>query len=234
MEFLDGNIYWDLLLEDFNPKIRKAIYDSKNQVISALHQVNFESIGLGDYGKHGNYVARQVSTWTKQYLASQTDDIEAMNNLIEWLPKNIPDDDETSIVHGDYRLDNMIFNDNHEVIGVLDWELSTLGHPIADFNYHCLNWRTLPQLQDEKYCKESGIPSEKEYMDMYAMRTGKDLNKHWEFYIIFNIFKIAAILQGILGRVRDGTATSKHAEDRGMQVYPLSEAAWNNVLKEYG
>jgi len=234
MEFLDGNIYWDLLLEDFNPKIRRAIYDSKNKVISALHQVNFESIGLGDYGKHGNYVARQVSTWTKQYLASQTDDIEAMNNLIEWLPKNIPDDDETSIVHGDYRLDNMIFNDNHEVIGVLDWELSTLGHPIADFNYHCLNWRTLPQLQDEKYCKESGIPSEKEYMDMYAMRTGKDLNKHWEFYIIFNIFKIAAILQGILGRVRDGTATSKHAEERGMQVYPLSEAAWNNVLKEYG
>ena len=142
MEFLDGNIYWDLLLEDFNPKIRRAIYDSKNKVISALHQVNFESIGLGDYGKHGNYVARQVSTWTKQYLASQTDDIEAMNNLIEWLPKNIPDDDETSIVHGDYRLDNMIFNDNHEVIGVLDWELSTLGHPIADFNYHCLNWRT--------------------------------------------------------------------------------------------
>ena len=234
MEFLDGNIYWDLLLEDFNPKIRRAIYDSKNKVISALHQVNFESIGLGDYGKHGNYVARQVSTWTKQYLASQTDDIEAMNNLIEWLPKNIPDDDETSIVHGDYRLDNMIFNDNHEVIGVLDWELSTLGHPIADFNYHCLNWRTLPQLQDEKYCKESGIPSEKEYMDMYAIRTGKDLNKHWEFYIIFNIFKIAAILQGILGRVRDGTATSKHAEERGMQVYPLSEAAWNNVLKEYG
>ena len=157
-----------------------------------------------------------------------------MNNLIEWLPKNIPDDDETSIVHGDYRLDNMIFNDNHEVIGVLDWELSTLGHPIADFNYHCLNWRTLPQLQDENYCKESGIPSEKEYMDMYAMRTGKDLNKHWEFYIIFNIFKIAAILQGILGRVRDGTATSKHAEERGMQVYPLSEAAWNNVLKAYG
>ena len=120
----------------------------RNKVISALHQVNFESIGLGDYGKHGNYVARQVSTWTKQYLASQTDDIEAMNNLIEWLPKNIPDDDETSIVHGDYRLDNMIFNDSHEVIGVLDWELSTLGHPIADFNYHCLNWRTLPQLQD--------------------------------------------------------------------------------------
>ena len=156
-----------------------------------------------------------------------------VGDTIEWLPKNIPDDDETSIVHGDYRLDNMIFNDNHEVIGVLDWELSTLGHPIADFNYHCLNWRTIPQLQDEKYCIESGIPSEKEYMDMYAMRTGKDLNKHWEFYTIFNIFKIAAILQGILGRVRDGTATSKHAEERGMQVYPLSEAAWNNVLKEY-
>ena len=118
-------------------------------------------------------------------------------------------------------------------MGVLDWELSTLGHPIADFSYHCLSWRTLPQLADEAFCKEHGIPTEFQYRDMYSEATGKNLSENWEFYIIFNLFKIAAILQGILGRVRDGTATSKHAEERGNQVFPLSEAAWASVEKFY-
>ena len=153
---------------------------------------------------------------------------EEMDKLIEWLPQNIPDDDETSIVHGDFRLDNMIYK-NHEVIGVLDWELSTLGHPIADFSYHCLTWRTLPAMQDLKLLKELGIPSEVEYRDMYSENTGKDLSENWEFYMVFNIFKVAAICQGILGRVRDGTASNKHAEARGMQVFPLSAGAWSIV-----
>jgi len=233
MDFLDGNIYWDLLLSEKSPAERFEIYASKNNVIAQLHMVDFESVGLTDYGKPGNYIARQVSRWTKQYMASETQDIPAMNKLIDWLPSNIPDEDETSIVHGDYRLDNMVFNANNNVMGVLDWELSTLGHPIADFNYHCISWRNIPDLANEKFCKENGIPTEKEYRNMYSEITGKDLDEHWEFYTIFNIFKLAGILQGIMGRVRDGTAASKHAEDRGNQVAPLAEAAWDLVEKNY-
>ncbi|MDA9154126.1 phosphotransferase family protein [Gammaproteobacteria bacterium] len=233
MDFLDGKIYWDLMLADKSPAERRAIYLSKNKVIAELHKVDYQAVGLADYGKPGNYVARQVSRWTKQYLASQTEEIAAMNQLIDWLPNNIPNDDETCIVHGDYRLDNMVFNSNNKVMGVLDWELSTLGHPIADFNYHCISWRNIPQLADEKFCKEYGIPSEREYLAMYSETTGKDLSSNWEFYYIFNIFKLAGILQGIIGRVRDGTAASKHAEDRADQVKPLAEAAWSLVEKNY-
>ena len=233
MDFLDGSIYWDLLLADKSPKERAEIYASKNKVIAELHKVNYENVGLLNYGKPGNYIARQVSRWTKQYLASETENIPAMNNLIDWLPLNIPDEDETSIVHGDYRLDNMVFNASNNVMGVLDWELSTLGHPIADFNYHCISWRNIPQLADQKFCSENGIPTEEEYINMYSKHTGKKLDEHWEFYTIFNIFKLAGILQGIMGRVRDGTAASKHAEERGNQVAPLAEAAWDLVEKNY-
>jgi len=232
MDFLDGDLFWDPMIPSLSNQDRTEIYQNKNKTLALLHGVDYKKIGLEDYGKPGNYVARQVSRWSKQYRASETDDIEAMNNLIEWLPKNIPDDDETSIVHGDYRLDNMILN-NNKVMGILDWELSTLGHPIADFSYHCLSWRTQEAFWDQAKLKELGVPSEKEYMDMYCENTGKDLSKNWEFYMAFNMFKIAGILQGILGRVRDGTAASKHAEDRGMMVYPLSEAAWNTIKENF-
>ncbi len=233
MDFLDGTVYWDLLLSKKSPQERMEIYASKNKVIAELHNVDYESVGLSNYGKPGNYIARQVSRWTKQYLASETENIPAMNNLIDWLPTNIPDEDETSIVHGDYRLDNMVFCSNNNVMGVLDWELSTLGHPIADFNYHCISWRNIPQLADQKFCNENGIPTEEEYRNMYSRHTGKKLDENWEFYTIFNIFKLAGILQGIMGRVRDGTAASKHAEERGNQVAPLAEAAWDLVEKYY-
>ena len=232
MDFLDGDLFWDPMIPSLSNKDRTEIYQNKNKTLAQLHSVDYKNIGLEDYGKPGNYVARQVSRWSKQYRASETDDIEAMNNLIEWLPKNIPDDDETSIVHGDYRLDNMILKNNN-VMGILDWELSTLGHPIADFSYHCLSWRTQEAFWDQARLKELGVPSEKEYMNMYCENTGKDLSKNWEFYMAFNMFKIAGILQGILGRVRDGTAASKHAEDRGMMVYPLSEAAWSTIEKNF-
>ena len=233
MDFLDGTVYWDLLLSEKSPQERMEIYANKNKVIAELHNVDYESVGLSDYGKPGNYIARQVSRWTKQYLASETENIPAMNNLIDWLPPNIPDEDETSIVHGDYRLDNMIFCSNNNVMGVLDWELSTLGHPIADFNYHCISWKNIPQLADQKFCNENGIPTEEEYRNMYSRYTGKKLDQNWEFYTIFNIFKLAGILQGIMGRVRDGTAASKHAEERGNQVAPLAKAAWDLVEKHY-
>ena len=233
MDFLDGTVYWDLLLSEKSPQERMEIYANKNKVIAELHNVDYESVGLSDYGKPGNYIARQVSRWTKQYLASETENIPAMNNLIDWLPPNIPDEDQTSIVHGDYRLDNMVFCSNNNVMGVLDWELSTLGHPIADFNYHCISWKNIPQLADQKFCNENGIPTEEEYRNMYSRYTGKKLDENWEFYTIFNIFKLAGILQGIMGRVRDGTAASKHAEERGNQVAPLAKAAWDLVEKHY-
>ena len=215
MDFLDGDLFWDPMIPSMTNTDRTEIYKNKNKTLAKLHSVDYKKIGLEDYGKPGNYVARQVSRWSKQYRASETDNIEAMNNLIDWLPKNIPDDDETTIVHGDYRLDNMILK-NNEVIGILDWELSTLGHPIADFSYHCLSWRTQEAFWDQAKLKELGIPSEREYMEMYCENSGKDLSKNWEFYMAFNMFKIAGILQGILGRVRDGTCllyTSDAADD---------------------
>ena len=232
MDFLDGDLFWDPMIPSMTNTDRTEIYKNKNKTLAKLHSVDYKKIGLEDYGKPGNYVARQVSRWSKQYRASETDNIEAMNNLIDWLPKNIPDDDETTIVHGDYRLDNMILK-NNEVIGILDWELSTLGHPIADFSYHCLSWRTQEAFWDEAKLKKLGIPSEKEYMEMYCENSGKDLSKNWEFYMAFNMFKIAGILQGILGRVRDGTAASKHAEERGNMVFPLSEAAWATIEENF-
>ena len=232
MDFLDGDLFWDPMIPSMTNTDRTEIYKNKNKTLAKLHSVDYKKIGLEDYGKPGNYVARQVSRWSKQYRASETDNIEAMNNLIDWLPKNIPDDDETTIVHGDYRLDNMILK-NNEVVGILDWELSTLGHPIADFSYHCLSWRTQEAFWDEAKLKELGIPSEKEYMEMYCKYSGKDLSKNWEFYMAFNMFKIAGILQGILGRVRDGTAASKHAEERGNMVFPLSEAAWSTIEENF-
>ena len=232
MDFLDGDLFWDPMIPSMTNTDRTEIYKNKNKTLAKLHSVDYKKIGLEDYGKPGNYVARQVSRLSKQYRASETDNIEAMNNLIDWLPKNIPDDDETTIVHGDYRLDNMILK-NNEVVGILDWELSTLGHPIADFSYHCLSWRTQEAFWDEAKLKELGIPSEREYMEMYCENSGKDLSKNWEFYMAFNMFKIAGILQGILGRVRDGTAASKHAEERGNMVFPLSEAAWSTIEENF-
>ena len=232
MDFLDGDLFWDPMIPTMTNKDRTQIYKNKNKTLAKLHSVDYKKIGLEDYGKPGNYVARQVSRWSKQYRASETDNIEAMNNLIDWLPKNIPDDDETTIVHGDYRLDNMILK-NNEVIGILDWELSTLGHPIADFSYHCLSWRTQEAFWDQAKLKELGIPSEREYMEMYCENSGKDLSNNWEFYMAFNMFKIAGILQGILGRVRDGTAASRHAEERGNMVFPLSEAAWSTIEENF-
>ena len=232
MEYVDGTVYWDHMLPKCSPEERALIYRNKNRVIASLHSVDFKEVGLENYGKSGNYVARQVNTWTRQYLASETENIDEMNKLIEWLPKNIPEDDETSIVHGDFRLDNMIYS-NFDVVGVLDWELSTLGHPTADFCYHCLTWRTLPNFHDHRKLKDLGIPNEMEYRDMYSERTGKDLSRDWEFYMVYSLFKVAAICQGILGRVRDGTAASKHAEERGMNVFPLSKGAWSIVESNF-
>ena len=231
MEMVDGRVEWDPLLPHLSAEERRAHYLAMNDAIAKLHNVDFEAVGLGDFGKHGDYVARQIHIWSKQYLASETETIEEMDNLRAWLPENIPAKDETSIVHGDYRIDNMIFHPTEpKVLAILDWELCTLGHPLADFTYHMMGWK-LPLglfggLIGVDFEKE-GIPTEEEYANAYCQETGRPEGiEGWDYYMAFNLYKLACILQGIVGRVRDGTAASDHAEQNANAVRPLAEAAW--------
>ena len=233
MEFVEGRIFWDLDLPGLEPAERAAIYDNVNETIARLHNLDYAAIGLEDYGKPGNYFARQISRWSGQYRASETATVEAMDALIEWLPQNIPEDDSASIVHGDYRLDNMIVHPTEpKVIAVLDWELSTIGHPLADFTYHLMIWR-MPEIGigsvglADKPLHELGIPDEESYIRRYCERTGRDAGiADRNFYLAFNFFRLAAILQGIAGRVRDGTAASAHAAQAVNAVLPLANLGW--------
>ena len=193
------------------------------------------SVGLGDYGRSGEYIARQVARWSKQYQASETEKIEAMDNLIAWLPENIPVGDETSIVHGDYRIDNVIFHpDEPRILAVLDWELSTLGHPLADFAYHCMVWRIPPGTfrgLGGLDLAALGIPSEHEYVAAYCRRTGRAgiEPRDWEYYMVYNMFRIAAIVQGVMARALQGNASSAQALETGRAARPLAELAWRQV-----
>lgn len=236
MEFVHGRIFWDLDLPDCERDERNAIYDSVNATLATLHSYDVEKMGLTDFGKAGNYFARQISRWSKQYQASETDEIREMNRLIDWLPGNIPDDESSSIVHGDYRLDNLIIDPvEPKVIAVLDWELSTIGHPMADFTYHLMAWR-MPDLGIGsvglfgKDLERLGIPDEDSYVTSYCDRVGRQLGiDNRDFYLAYNFFRIAAILQGIAGRVRDGTAASAHAASAAAAVKPLAEIAWRHA-----
>jgi aminoglycoside phosphotransferase (APT) family kinase protein len=230
MDCVDGRVLWEQSLPDFTNAQRGEIYDEMNRVIATLHSVDYAKIGLGDYGKPGNYFERQIGRWTKQYRASETENIEAMDNLIEWLPKNIPPGEETSIVHGDYRMDNMVFHATEpRILAILDWELSTLGHPLADFSYHCMSWH-IPENQFRGIggldLKSLGIPTEEEYVAAYCRRTGRSGIDHWNFYLAYNMFRISGILQGIMGRVVDGTAASRHAVEAGKRARPMAEMGW--------
>jgi aminoglycoside phosphotransferase (APT) family kinase protein len=214
---------------------RGAIYDEMNRVIAALHKVDYQAIGLADYGKPGNYFARQIGRWSKQYQASETEKIAAMDNLIAWLPNNIPAGDETAIVHGDYRLDNLIFHPTEpRILAILDWELSTLGHPLADFSYHCMSWH-IPPGQFRGIggldLPSLGIPPEAEYVAAYCKRSGRDHIDNWDFYLAYNMFRIAGILQGIMKRAVDGTAASAHALDAGKRAKPMAELGWKYAQK---
>ena len=235
MDYVAGRVLWDQTLPDMNPAERGAIYDAMNDVIAKLHRVDVQAIGLGEFGKPGNYFARQINRWSKQYRASETESIPAMDKLIEWLPENIPEDDETSLVHGDYRLDNMIFHPTEpRILAILDWELSTLGHPLGDFSYHVMSWRLPPGIFrgiGGLDLTALGIPTEAEYIAAYCRRTGRERIAHWDFYMAYNMFRIAGILQGIVGRVRDGTAASTHAADQASRVRPLAEMGWAQVEK---
>jgi len=237
MDFVKGRIFWDPRLLELSNSERSKIYDEINRVVSAMHSLNPTEIGLGDYGKPGAYVSRQIDRWTKQYKASETETIQAMNNLMEWLPQNIPEGDDTRLVHGDFRMDNMIFHPTEpKVLAVLDWELSTLGHPLADFAYHVMVWRLKPELfrgLAGTDFQALGIPTESEYLTKYCQRTGipEISNADWEFYIVFNMFRLAGILQGVMARALQGNASSDEAADAGKRARPLAELAWQLVEK---
>ena len=235
MDCVDGRVLWDPTLPGMTPAQRTAHFDELNRVIAALHCVDPQAVGLGDYGKPGNYIERQVGRWSKQYRAAETETIEAANQLMAWLPRHIPTGDEIGIVHGDYRFDNVIFHPTEpRILAVLDWELSTLGHPMVDFAYHCMTWHMgggasrglagldLPGL---------GIPTEPQYLQTYLKRVGRGHAKtvsesDWTYYMVFNMFRLASILQGIMARALQGNAANATALEAGKRARPLAEQAW--------
>ena len=238
MERVKGRIFrHPTAPEAVDAKERAAIFDAMNDTLAKIHRVNWKAAGLEDYGKSGNYMARQIGRWTKQYEASRTDDIESMNHLIQWLPEHVPSDDSTSIVHGDYRLENMIVHPNEpRIVAVLDWEISTLGHPLADLAYNSMGYR-LPATGDQRFSYQGidhddwGLPSEADYVAAYCRRTGRKEIPNWEFFIAFSMFRLAAIVQGVYKRGLDGIASSDTAKTYGEQVRFLSDAAWRIVSK---
>jgi aminoglycoside phosphotransferase (APT) family kinase protein len=240
MGYAAGRNFWDPTLPDLAPAARAAVYDEMNRVLVQLHTLDFARAGLAGYGKPGNYFARQIGRWSKQYRASETERIEAMEKLLAWLPQNIPADDETTLVHGDYRLDNMIFHPSEpRIIAVVDWELSTLGHPLADFSYHVMVWR-VPAGENRGLagidCAALGIPTEAQYLATYCERTGRPgvAPEVWDFCMAYNLFRIACIRQGILRRVVDGTAASRHAREAGAKARETAELAWRQVEERLG
>jgi aminoglycoside phosphotransferase (APT) family kinase protein len=230
MEHVEGRIFWEQSLPQSSPAERAAIYDEMNRVIAQLHTVDVERAGLADYGKAGNYFARQIGRWSKQYQASETEKIEPMNRLIDWLPQHVPPGDETAVVHGDYRMDNLIFDPAEpRIVAILDWELSTLGHPLADFSYHCMSWHIPPGAFRGIAGLDHaalGIPTEAEYIRRYCERTGRAGIEHWNFYLAYNLFRIAAILQGVYKRYTEGLASSDNARQAGANAKALAELGW--------
>ena len=233
MGYADGRVFWEPHMPQSQPAERASVYDAMNATLAQLHSFKPAQIGLGDFGRGENYVARQIDRWSKQYRASETEKIDEMDGLMEWLPVHVPPPGPIAIVHGDYRLDNMVLHKTEpRIIAVLDWELSTLGDPLADFTYHLMQWE-MPRLDGPGSASlrgldlaALGIPSRDEYVDRYVERTGLDPRPHLPAYLAYNFFRIAAILQGIVGRVRDGTATNENAPARAQLVRPLAETAW--------
>lgn len=231
MEFVDGVVHWDATLPGLDNEQRRVMYDEMNRALAAMHSVDIDAVGLADFGKPGNYFERQIGRWSKQYRAAETGTIDAMEQLLKWLPDNLPaDDGKISLVHGDYRLDNMMFHATEpRILAVVDWELSTLGHPYADLAYQCMQWRlppggSLSGLQGEDRAA-LGIPSEEEYVARYCERMGIDTIENWTFYLAFSFFRLAAILQGVKKRALDGNASNDQALEMGALVEPLASAA---------
>jgi aminoglycoside phosphotransferase (APT) family kinase protein len=241
MEFCDGRIFWNASLPELDSnEERSAYYDEMNRVLAALHNVDPEAVGLDDYGKPGNYFARQLTRWTSQYRASELQPIAAMEDLMAWLDANQPPDDgRVSLVHGDYRLDNLVFHAREpRIIAVLDWELSTLGHPLADLAYQCMQLRmpanagATPGLQGVDRAA-LGIPSESEYVKRYCKRTGTTEIDNWTFYLAFSFFRLAAIIQGVAKRAVDGNASNARAAELGRWVEPLARMALTAIDEDW-
>ena len=237
MDMVEGRIFWDATVPGVSNHERAAIFDAMNATLAQLHRVDYEAVGLGDYGRPGNYFQRQIGRWSKQYLADADAGRDPhMDRLIEWLPANIPaDDDGTSITHGDFRIDNMIFHPTEpRVLAVLDWELSTLGHPGADFAYNAMMYRMPPYIVaglGGADIASLGLPSEEDYVAAYCARTGRAALPGYDFYVAFNFFRLAAIFHGIKGRLMRGTASSAQAHERVKVLPELTALAWQQVLR---
>jgi aminoglycoside phosphotransferase (APT) family kinase protein len=230
MEYVPGRIFWDQLMPGVGYHERASLFASMNATIAALHSLDPAELGLQDFGRPAQYLQRQVSRWTRQYRASEIEPIEAMDRLIEWLPEKIPEERGGRIVHGDFKIDNLVFHPTEpRVIAVLDWELSTIGDSLADFAYHGMAWHLEPDLfrgWAGLDFEALGIPAEADYVRDYARRVGLGEVPHWNFYLVFSMFRLAAILQGVARRAQDGSAADKHAEAVGRQARPVAERAW--------
>lgn len=236
MEYCDGRVLWDPLLPEVPKESRLAIYRAKFETLARLHAVDYTALGLADFGRPGSYVARQISRWGKQYKASETERIEAMERLLEWLPAHLPTSDETVLVHGDYRLDNMIFHPTEaRVLGIIDWEISTLGDPLAELSYLCMLWRTPADwggLQGHDLAA-AGLPREHDMVAHYCALAGRQLPEPsvWEFYMAYNLFRVSCIRQGVYARSLDGTASNVRAAESGKLVRPAADLAWDIVSR---
>jgi aminoglycoside phosphotransferase (APT) family kinase protein len=230
MDCVAGRVFRQPHLPGVPAADRARMYAHMAEVLANLHRVDVAAIGLSDYGKPGNYYARQIARWGQQYVAAKTDEIAAMDRLMEWLPAHIPAGDETSIVHGDYRIENLIFHPTEpRIIAVVDWELSTLGHPLADLAYNCLTYHLPPEalgLVDQDDDDRAGMPSEEEHVAMYCRHTGRENIPQWNFYLAFSMFRLASILQGVYARGLQGNAASEFALQRGKAARVIADIAW--------
>lgn len=235
MDEVEGRVFWEPAMPASDPAERSAVYQAMNAALATLHGFDPGELGLSDFGRTGGYVGRQIARWSKQYRLSQTETIAEMDRLIAWLPEHMPPENPTRLVHGDFRLDNLILDtDKPRIAAVLDWELATLGDPVADFTYHCMQWVMPPSETGAGVgslvghdLQRLGIPALSAYLEAYESRTGMGVRDHIDFYFAYNFFRLAAILQGIVGRVRDGTAANPNADIMAGQVRPLAEKAWD-------
>jgi aminoglycoside phosphotransferase (APT) family kinase protein len=234
MEYCDGRVLWDPLLPELPKEARLAIHRAKFETLVRLHAVDYVALGLADFGRPGSYVARQISRWGKQYKASETEKIDSMDRLLDWLPAHLPANDETVLVHGDYRLDNMVFHPTEpRVLGIIDWEISTLGDPLAELSYLCMLWRTPKDwggLEGHDLAA-LGLPTEQEMVAYYCELAKRPLPDPalWEFYMAYNLFRVSCIRQGVYARALDGTASNMRAAESGKLVRPAADLAWQIV-----
>jgi aminoglycoside phosphotransferase (APT) family kinase protein len=233
MEYVPGRVLGDLALPDMNPQERRAVYADMIRVLAALHTVKHVDLGLEDYGKPGNYFSRQIGRWSKQYVAAKTEEIGSMEKLMQYLPANVPEDDTSCIVHGDFRMENMLFHPTEpKVVALLDWELSTLGHPLGDLGYSCMPYHggVAGKLSlAGKVGSRTGIPTESEFVEEYCRHTGRESIPNWNFYLAFSFFRLASILQGVYKRGMMGIASSAEALDLGSFTREVADVAWSLI-----